>query len=311
METCKLCDSGKQKKFLCKVSLTYKTEYNLIECTGCGGIYFDPMPTAEDLGKFYSGEYFNFNRWHDEAKGKLYSRKLKKLASSGRFLDVGCALGFFIDGIRKNSDWDVYGLEFGVDAVEFANKQLGLNVKQGEIIDAGYPDKFFDYVHVNNVLEHVRDPKTMLMECRRILKDNGNFFLSVPNGANDCRNLIDFYNEEKLPARSPSGHIFFFPSATLLKLFNEVGFTVVSKKTGSIKRGMRNVGWLPKKKSWKGEFYPRTEETVAVNKKITLPEKPDYPEIYYKYRYLQSHFHDLPGLYKFGLDFLFLLRPSV
>ncbi len=310
MNQCPICKNIDTKQFLSKVNLVFGTEYSLVECPECGVIYFDPMPSEEELGIFYSGSYFNFSRWHDEAKGYLFAHKLTKIRNGGNFLDVGSALGFFIHGIKQNSNWNVFGIEFSNDAVVYSTNKLGLNVKQGELQNAEYPSNFFDYIHINNVLEHVRDPKTLLLECRRIIKNGGHLFLSVPNGFNDSRNIIDFYNSEKLPAKSISGHIYFFQTQTLSKLFNEIGFEIVNKKTGSIKRGMRNIEYLPKKKNWKKEYFPRTlPEEINKNKFIISDEK-KYSDLYYRYRYFQSKFHNIPGLYKFGLDFIFLLRPN-
>ena len=74
-------------------------------------------------------------------------------------------------------------MEFSPEAVAYARGELGLDVLAGDLQDAGYPDEFFDYVHVNNVLEHVLDPVGLLTECRRILKPGGRFHLAVPTGS--------------------------------------------------------------------------------------------------------------------------------
>ncbi len=153
--------------------------------------------------------YYDFERHKSEAKGKFFARKY--LRGAGRFLDVGCATGFFLNGIRANSEWETLGVEFGAAAVEFARKELDLNVAQGNLADAKFPDGHFDFVHVNNVLEHALEPLEMLEEARRILKPDGVFYLSVPNGFIDSRDLITFYLRVKIPARSKNGHVFFFP----------------------------------------------------------------------------------------------------
>ena len=211
MERCPVCTQKASTKFLAKVNLTFGTEYDLVACTNCDLIYFDPMPTVSELGQFYSGAYYDFDRSREEGKGMSFARRLMQWKPTGKFLDVGCATGLFINGIKKHSSWEVYGTDFGESAVRFAREKLGLNVKQGDLTDAAFPDAFFDYVHVNNVLEHVLDPISLLKECRRIVKPDGTFFLSVPNGLNDSLDLIDFWKEEKKPARSKNGHIFFFP----------------------------------------------------------------------------------------------------
>lgn len=309
MQSCPICNRQNKKSFLSKVTLVFNTEYDLLQCTNCKGIYFSPLPTIEHLNTFYSPSYYNFNRWHDEAKGAVYAKRLKRLRRTGRFLDVGCATGFFINGIRQNSDWEVCGVDFGSAAIRFARDELGLEAIEGDLQDADYPGQFFDYIHINNVLEHVLDPVALLKECRRIIKPDGYLFLSVPNGHNDSRTLIDFYRLENLPARSVNGHIFFFPRETLLMLFDRMQFAVEKKKTGSIKRGLRNIGYLSRKKRWKEEYFPERSPGVRTNSKIVISPK-KYPEIYYRYRYVQSYLHDIPGLYHFGLDYMFLLRPA-
>ena len=126
-------------------------------------------------------------RWREERKPILDA-----VDSDGDFLDVGCATGFFLNGIKMHSAWEVYGTDFGEDAVRVAREGLGLDVRLGELSDIGFDDAFFDYIHVNNVLEHVRDPVVLLRECRRIIKPDGKLFLSVPNGRNDSLDLIAF-----------------------------------------------------------------------------------------------------------------------
>jgi len=277
----------------------------------CGVMYFDPKPTVAELSQFYSGSYYDFDKSREEGKGMAFARHLMRWKPTGKFLDVGCATGFFINGIRTHSDWDVYGTDFGESAVRFARDNLGLNVIHGDLHDAAFPEAFFDYVHVNNVLEHVLTPVALLKECRRIIKPDGVFFLSVPNGFNDSLDLIDFWKEEKKPARSKNGHIFFFPSKTLLMLFDKIGFAIETKKTYSLKRGFRSMGYLPRKSDWKKDYFPHESPEKAMNTEIIIPhQKKKHSDFYYKYRFAQGNLQMIPGLYKFGLDFLFILKPK-
>jgi SAM-dependent methyltransferase len=266
------------------------------------------MPGADVLNLFYSSGYFNFDKWREQGKGMAFAKSLKKWKAKGRLLDIGCATGFFINGIKNNSDWDVYGIEFGKDAVEYA-RGLGLNVKHGDITNADYPDECFDFIHLNNVLEHVTNPLGMLSECRRIIKKDGKFFLSVPNGYNDSLSLINFYEQEMKPARSKDGHIFFFSKKTLEILFGKTGFRIESKKTYSIKRGLRNTGILSQKKNWKELYSTGTEPESMQESEVKIPETKKHSDFYYKYRFIQGNLMMIPGLHKFGLDFMFMLRP--
>jgi 2-polyprenyl-3-methyl-5-hydroxy-6-metoxy-1,4-benzoquinol methylase len=266
------------------------------------------MPSTGELNLFYSGSYYNFDRWHDEGKGAVFARRLSRWKLKGRFLDVGSARGFFIHSLRNHSQWDVYGIDFNSTVVQFACRELGLDVKQGDLTKAYYPECFFDYIHINNVLEHVLDPVSLLEECRRILKPDGRLFLSVPNGMTDVRTLIRFYHEEESPAYSHSGHIYFFSQEALLRMFHDAGFRVLRKKSGGFKRGLRNWGILPQKKTWKQDYFPRDCAPSSGISAIPFPSLRRYPDWYYRYRFIQSSFMNVPGLFSFGLDFIFLLR---
>ena len=43
-----------------------------------------------------------------------------------------------------------------------------------------YPDKMFDYVIINHVLEHIPDEMKAMQEIRRVLKENGKCIFSMP-----------------------------------------------------------------------------------------------------------------------------------
>ncbi len=311
MSACPICKDQATKRSLCKVNLIYNTEFDLAECPNCDVIYLDPLPTPEQLNVFYSASYYNFEREREEGKGMAFARWLQRRRIRGEFLDVGCATGFFVDGIKRHSQWNVHGTDFSEAAVKYAHDTLGLDVRHGDLSNVGFEDASFDFVNVNNVLEHVLDPVSLLKECRRVIKPDGTFYLSVPNGFNDSLDLIDFYRLEGKPARSKNGHLFFFPAKTLLWLLDQSGFKIVEKRTYSVKRGMRNVGYLPRKQDWKKDYFPRESPETQVDTVINIPETPQkHSDFYHRYRFIQGNLQMLPGLHKFGLDFLFLMQPK-
>jgi len=308
---CPICNSEKDKTKLCQVSFTYQSEFNLSECSNCQVIYCDPTPTTEQFIRFYSTEGYDFNRWKQESKARAYIKRLNKKQTSGRFLDIGCATGYMINKIAQDSDWQVYGVELSEHPVTFAREVLGLqNVIHGDLFSVNYNDDFFDYINISDVLEHVPNPREFLQECRRILKPDGYIQLEVPNGHNDSRGLINYNKQFNEAGCHASGHVFFFQKATLLYLFDQIGFDVVRARTMGIKNGLRNAGWLPKKKSWYKFFIPRKKPEVAVESEIQLISKKEHSDFYYWYRYLKHVWFTLPGLHNFGLNFNIVLKPS-
>jgi SAM-dependent methyltransferase len=310
MKSCPVCGSRNEKTLKGGICLGMDAVFDLLECPRCGCFFCNPLPTAEQLGHFYSASYYDFDPQREEGKGAAFARRLARIRPKGTFLDVGCAAGFFIDGIRKHSDWEVYGIDFGESAVRYAREELNLNVRCGELAETDLPDRFFDYIHVNNVLEHVRDPLGLLSACRRLLKENGVCHLSVPNGANDVLDLIEFHRQEGRPAFSHKGHIFFFPAHTLLWMIGTTGFSIERKRTCGFKRGLRNAGILPKKRNWKAKHAPRDPACGPENGRISPPEAGGHSDLYYRWRLSTGYLSMVPGLHRYGLDFFFLLRPS-
>ena len=124
------------------------------------------------------------------------------------------------------------------------------------------------------------------------------------------RTLIRFYNEENNPAYSHSGHIYFFPRESLLSIFKNSGFKVITRKSGGFKRGLRNLGILPPKKTWKRDYIPKDLPDSQESDEIGSTPGKKYPDWYYRYRFIQNDCMNIPGLYSIALDFTFILESA-
>ena len=280
--------------------------YDLAECGSCHSRYLQPLPTDEELNKFYSPHYYGSDWYKHEGRGRAFGRAVLPRNKTGKFLDVGCSLGFFLDGVRQTSRWQVYGVEISPAAAAFARDRLGLDVRCGKLESLDYADSFFDYLHVNNVLEHVKDPAGFLSECRRILKPGGWCYLSVPNGFTESAGLLHYYEIETEPVRARNGHLFFFSRAGLELMFKRSGFKMVSSRSYGIRRGLRALGYLPQKPGWKKHY--RRHTIVPPQVSIELPPRKRRFPGYYSFRFWQQRLKMIPGLWKFGLDFEIILR---
>lgn len=133
--------------------------------------------------------------------------------------------------------------------------------------------------------------------------------LGVPNGYNDSRGLIHYYNKFKVPGCHDSGHIFFFQKPTFDYIFAKTGFKIDKTETVSIKNGLRNLGLIPRKRKWADFYRPRQQKEVAVDSEIQLITRKKYPDFYYRFRYLKHTWFAIPGFHNFGLDINFVLKP--
>lgn len=305
---CPICNSDKPKTILCKTSFTYMSQFDLCECHDCDLIYFNPTPSQEQFINFYSVHDYSFDRWKQEAKGRNYAKRLNQHNTYGKILDVGCATGYLIEAISRFTKWEVYGVELSEKPANFARDVLKLkNIIHGDLFDANYPDNFFNFINIGDVLEHVPDPVSFLHECHRILKPDGVIILAVPNGYNDSRGLINHYHKYGEPGCHHSGHIFFFQKKTFSYMFNKTNFNISKVNTWGIKNGLRNLGLIPSKGV---TCSPRTTAEKPIDSDIYLQTKKKYSDFYYQYRYNKRHWLSINGIHNFGLNLSFELRPK-
>ena len=74
-------------------------------------------------------------------------------------------------------------------AVEAARRR-GLDVRLGSVEQQAYASDTFDAVVMSHVIEHVPDPRGLIRECRRILKQGGHFVCITPNCASWCSGIF-------------------------------------------------------------------------------------------------------------------------
>jgi 2-polyprenyl-3-methyl-5-hydroxy-6-metoxy-1,4-benzoquinol methylase len=298
---CPCCGSSAKQLFLCPATFNYGSHHELLECGACSVSYFNPVPSLTNLTTFYSTHDYEFNPHSQAARARTISRGYLRHKPLGRFLDMGCATGFLLDAVQRETGWEVHGVELVEKAARFANTVLHLkNVLNLDLERARYPDAYFDVVHISEVLEHVPDPAALLRECRRILKPDGLFFLSLPNGTADRQGMIDYWRLYRRAPGHASGHIFFFSERSLSTLLSASGFKVVASSTYAFKQGLRSIGLFPKRRNWEGMFAPRTEAEVPNETEIQLPER-KHSDFYYCVKYGLREKFKVCGLQRFGL----------
>jgi len=203
---------------------------DVVRCNSCGLLYTNPQPPVSDLETHYSKEYFD--SWFKDCAAhinKRFKKRLKEidaLANKGRLLDIGCGPGFFLETAKKDG-WDVHGVEFSVFAAEYAKKTFDINVIPGEVKQGLFAEKSFDVITQWHVLEHSRDPMSLLKLTRSYLKDDGLLAIEVPNIQSPFVNLV----KEKWELLAPGEHLYYFSPQTLEGMLKDEGFKVIKRQT--------------------------------------------------------------------------------
>ncbi len=210
-----------------------KGNYNITQCRSCDLIQLSPHPTGDEFKALYE-MYYNFRG----SRRSLYTKIREKFLDSilyriwiiidgdhgfhsfrgtGRLLDVGCNEGRGLRIYQKNG-FTADGLELNEHAALEAKKK-GLRVITRPL-DTFSPEKLFDVVVLSNVLEHSLNPKKTLLHVSRILKPNGQIWISCPNVNSWQRKIFGrFWINWHVPF-----HIVHFSRRTLATMLRETGF---------------------------------------------------------------------------------------
>ncbi|KJJ85977.1 Methionine biosynthesis MetW [Candidatus Omnitrophus magneticus] len=109
-----------------------------------------------------------------DSKGELrYDHKIigDMVEEETRVLDMGCGTGELLQYLVEKKRVKGHGVEISEEAI-YSCVEKGLSVSHGDI-DSGlkeYPEKFFDYVILNQVMPQVHKPKEAILESLRIGK---------------------------------------------------------------------------------------------------------------------------------------------
>lgn len=216
-------------------------EGSLRRCGGCGQLVSSATEAQylRSLGRFDTTAGTLPDARSLARHEKNSARRLHKIATllgrkpeSIRLLDVGCSSGAFLLSARKLG-FQVEGVEPSADAAETA-RSMGMQVFNGFLEQANYPDASFDAVTLIEIVEHVRDALALLRECARILRPGGVVLITTPNAHSwTARSMGSRWAGFSLNAMG--GHISFFSPHSIGILAARSGLRLARLETRNVR----------------------------------------------------------------------------
>lgn len=173
-------------------------EHNFVR-ESAGYLRVDPLPSKAELAKYYASDYYQnphgtysstytleeleHKNIRNEFLFRVFTAGLNEVRTKS-FLDVGCGEGFLLSTFQKNG-WNSLGLDFSEFGVASFNPHLTDHLIVGDIYDSlenlinqGHK---FDCINLGNVLEHVLNPVSLLVDLQKLMDTTSVLSITVPN----------------------------------------------------------------------------------------------------------------------------------
>lgn len=179
-------------------------------CGNCGHVY-NKLTSGEvdGLMQYYNEEYAPANLSSTEKTGDRpgsnnkntlarynhqYNLIEKHISRDSKVLDIGCAMGGFLDYLHGKGFNNLSGIDVTENYVLQAKTKNLYNIKLGDAESIPFPDKSFDLLVMDQVLEHLIEPIKAFEEAKRVLNEGGMFCLGVPDASRyELNYFFDFY----------------------------------------------------------------------------------------------------------------------
>ncbi len=241
LSSCLVCGSTElSKELTCQDFVASGESFDLKRCKQCSFLFTNPRPTVSEIGPYYQSDRYVSHAGNKQKFSFIYkiydivrdfsiNRKLsliKKYHRSGKLMDLGCGLGYFLNGVKKDRTFDAVGVDVSEDAITYVKNRFGIAVKKESELDA-LPEGSFDVITQWHVLEHVHLLNERMVQLKKLLHPDGTLFIAVPNSASwDANHYKSFWDGYDVPR-----HLYHFNRTSFGWLMNKHGFKVVKTKS--------------------------------------------------------------------------------
>ncbi len=196
---CPACEGGptasKWEGLPDRLFRTTDRTFALRSCSRCHSLFLWPVPSLEELERFYPEGYWvgpegdsnghtslmeRYRRFvlrdHLRFVGRVVDGQ-KRRGLAVRVLDVGCGDGSFLQALGES---DCVGLDYSLSALR-ACRARGLCAVRGQPGAPPFRAGTFSLITMFHFLEHVSPPDPVLAAVRDLLAPDGDLVVQVPN----------------------------------------------------------------------------------------------------------------------------------
>jgi len=237
-ETCLACKESPTLLYSTAFDDQYFTEekkYQYYQCKNCEALSIYPIPSNEKLKIIYPQNYYAYKQ---PEKSFLYRVKaildkaffysvLKGLNGSVSILDIGGGAGWHLNIFKS-----FYGWNCKTTIIDLDKGAQTLALQNGHHYFCGAFEKYstaekYDLILMLNLIEHVSNPKEILIKAKELLKKNGKIIVQTPNYESLDGKLFKHYNWGGYHCPR---HFVLFNQNSFIKLCRNINLKIINIK---------------------------------------------------------------------------------
>lgn len=269
---CNNCGSGNSSPFLNVKCDWTKAPLSVVQCDECKLVFLNPRPDKELGMEYFNNAYAN-NEGYEEIEyyrndAFILERNQQRFDSiknakvpNNKILDIGAGQAHFLEICRRNGK-DIYGTEISTAAVSVAKEKFNIDL-QPDI--SHFEGEQFGIITLWDVIEHLENPKEVLLELSKYLHEDGIFVIET--GDIDS---FDFLFNKKKWSYWHIDHYFYFSKKTLTNLLKRINFELVTvpsagngQKKSNTKRYLKYLRPSNFILAFKGVYYSMTKKDFS------------------------------------------------
>ncbi len=208
----------------CNDSTALFTEkgWDYVECNNCELIYLNTRIKVEFIHLIYDqDEYHNssnlaFTLRSGEKRLDLFGH----IAKDATIFEDAAGSGGFLAACKKRN-LNATGCDLGLDAVNQCKQNFDVDISHSNLEDMKLAENSIDYLAAFNLMSHLYEPWTYLLECAKVIKPSGKILIRTGDRTGKMKKLG--WGNWSAPE-----HVFHFPIKTLTEMLDKAGLKVVS-----------------------------------------------------------------------------------
>ena len=218
MHKCRICGWTGEAKVLNVREMQFDTreEFRYFECENCHCLQIEEIP--EDLGSYYGAGYYSYRSI--DIQEALPDAECDET----RVLDIGCGAGEFLCELARMGFTNLTGCDpFIENDIVYENgvhiHKCGVHEMEGQ----------YDWICMNDSLEHVTDPHEVFDSVKHLLAPRGIVRIKVPVYPNVA---FDMFGTDWFQLDAPR-HIFLHSQKSMELLAKAHGLVIIKREYDS------------------------------------------------------------------------------